>query len=84
MSRAPWTARCKSGYLFAGKPCQCPTRRGALLCDGCLTAEVVPAAARPAGLVARALVAAAAALLAGLTLDFTLSVLDIILLVGVK
>jgi hypothetical protein len=82
MSRAPWTARCKSGYTFAGKPCQCPTRRGALLCDGCLTAEVVPSA-RPAGVVAWAL-AAAAALLAGLTLDFTLSVLDIILLVGVK
>jgi hypothetical protein len=43
MTRPVWTARCKSGYEYHGKPCRQATRRGALLCDGCLAAEVVPA-----------------------------------------
>lgn len=37
-----WTARCKSGYTFGGKPCRRICSRGELLCGDCRTAVVVP------------------------------------------
>lgn len=42
-NRAPWTARCKSGYTFAGRSCNRPAPRGMLLCNDCLHAEHLPA-----------------------------------------
>lgn len=42
MTKALWTARCKSGYTFNGKPCSHFTPRGVLICSDCLTAQVVP------------------------------------------
>lgn len=45
-TRAPWTARCKSGYTFHGRTCNRPAPRGALLCGDCLHAEPVPALPR--------------------------------------
>jgi hypothetical protein len=51
-ARVAWTARCKSGYEYRGRTCQRATRRGALLCDECLHAEVIPAVAH-ASLLAR-------------------------------
>jgi hypothetical protein len=53
-TRVIWTARCKSGYEFNGHVCQQVTRRGALLCDECLSAEVIPSV-RHAGMLARVL-----------------------------
>jgi hypothetical protein len=50
-----WTARCKSGYTFHGRPCQRACRRGALLCDDCLDAVVVPAPATPGRMLGAAL-----------------------------
>jgi len=38
-NRPAWTARCKSGYVFLGKQCRKPCRRGMLMCDDCLRAE---------------------------------------------
>jgi hypothetical protein len=58
-TRAPWTARCKSGYTFADKACKRPTPRGALLCSDCLHAEHLPAPASTS--VVRLVLAAAAA-----------------------
>jgi hypothetical protein len=53
-NRVLWTARCKSGYEFNGHVCQQVTRRGALLCDSCLSAEIIPSAHR-ASLLVRAM-----------------------------
>jgi len=47
-----WTARCKSEYEFNGRACRRVTRRGALMCDECLSAQVVPALPR-VGVLAR-------------------------------
>jgi hypothetical protein len=55
-TRVIWTARCKSGYEFNGHVCQQVTRRGALLCDDCLSAVVLPTVYRPS-LLARAFTA---------------------------
>ena len=64
MNRQPWTARCKSGYLFeTGAPrCNRPAPRGMLLCSECLSAEVVPAPRRAARAYLRLVVAAIVAL----------------------
>jgi hypothetical protein len=40
--RPIWSARCKSGFTFDGKPCRRPCSRGELLCADCATAVVVP------------------------------------------
>jgi hypothetical protein len=53
-ARVMWTARCKSGYEFNGKACQHVTRRGALLCDSCLDAVVIPSV-RHTGMLTRAI-----------------------------
>jgi hypothetical protein len=42
-SRPAWNARCKSGYQFNGRTCKRLTGRGMLLCNDCLSAEVLPA-----------------------------------------
>ena len=59
MSHVMWNARCKSGYQFNGKPCHRVTRRGALFCDDCLSAEVMPTAPR-VGMVTRIMTAVVA------------------------
>jgi len=38
-----WTARCKSDYQFGRHTCRKTCRRGMLMCDDCLSAEVIPA-----------------------------------------
>jgi hypothetical protein len=47
MTRAIWTARCKSGYTFHGRVCQRVTPRGMLLCADCLSAESIPTPREP-------------------------------------
>ena len=58
-TRAPWTARCKSNYTFAGKACNRPAPRGQLLCNDCLHAGHLPAPVHIS--VVRLVLAAAAA-----------------------
>jgi hypothetical protein len=51
-NKANWTARCKSGFEFHGRACARLTPRGALMCETCLSAVVVPTAPK-VGLLAR-------------------------------
>jgi hypothetical protein len=41
--RPTWTARCKSGYTFAGRSCNRSTARGELICSECMAAVAQPA-----------------------------------------
>lgn len=43
--RVAWTARCKSGFEFNGKPCRRVAPRGQIMCNDCLSAERVPVVA---------------------------------------
>ena len=65
MKRAMWTARCKSGYEFGGRPCGRPTPRGVLVCATCQTAMTCyRATATPAATPAAKLAVCAMAVMA--------------------